>query len=494
MQPVPAVLPQRPLMPPLEEARMQHQATRLQILEEDHEEVVQAWMREHISETRLANWGPPDLSSNPLADICRQLSTPGLYGARPRPRHVDERSEVLIGEHALLDQAGYWTKMQTVQYRVHGMGDYIVSLEAVEGQLAVGFVHPHNVWVVPSPMDPTYPLVYRELYLVQQPLTGSWEYVWLTFDRRDPRAPQRRIERCEAPGETADATALYAPAWVGETYPYLAEDGEPLIPRVIYRDADAGRAWNHLEKRGAARGTLSSVLNWTSAGNCAIDASGQMVMVGGLRPMLQHAQTTPTPGTNGPAILSIEVTPGMIAYHEGVDGQAPTIKEIGPGQNLEVVAQYAASYEQRQLVRWGLGKAEQRMTANPWSGAALYISAQEKRDHARRIQPLFRRGDLEALRLAAVLLRPWLPGIPERGYSILYQEIARSPEEERADREAQEWEVEQGLASRVDLYMRRNPGADRELALKELARIRADELAIETIAKATSHTPGAPTP
>lgn len=483
-------LPPRPLMPPSEAARMQHQAARLDILREEHEELAVEWMEGAIDKDRLDNWGPPDLSVNPLADIARQLATPGLYGVTPTIRHTEPTAEVLL---EAMQRAGYWTRMQVVQYLAIGAGDYIVGLDAEGGELQVQLVDPCNVWTSGAPRSPTDWLVYRELQVVWSPLSEQWIYVWLQFDRRNPERPTRKyISVHTDPSEELDLTGQLQPAWLEEEYPWRhPRTGRPLIPRVLYRETDSGRAWNHHEKRGIVRGTLNSVLNWSSANNAAVDASGQMVLLAGLDPIVKQVST---PAEEGRQVLSVSVTPGAMLYHRIMDGQQPWAKEVGPGANLPHLLEYATAYEARQQARWGLGKTEQRATSNPWSGAALYISAAEKREHARRIAPVFRRADLEAITLASVLLHSQGIETPAEGYSIVYHEVPRSPEEERAEREEQEWGLQRGLVSSVDLYMARHPGLSREQAIAELTRIRAEQLVIEQRATALAATTPDPLP
>ena len=63
---------------------------------------------------------------------------------------------------------------------------------------------------------------------------------------------------------------------------------------------------------------------------------------------------------------------------------------------------------------------------------------------------------------------------PERGYSITYYRIPKSPQAQRDERDAQDWEVERGFASRVEVYMARNPGISRADSLEALKRIEAE--------------------
>ena len=93
---------------------------------------------------------------------------------------------------------------------------------------------------------------------------------------------------------------------------------------------------------------------------------------------------------------------------------------------------------------------------------------------SRRTTPLAARADMATIRQVAWCLG-WDPG----AFAIAYTEIRASPDEEREQREADEWEVAQGLASVVDVYQRRNPGLTREEAIAQLQRVALDAEAVK---------------
>ena len=64
---------------------------------------------------------------------------------------------------------------------------------------------------------------------------------------------------------------------------------------------------------------------------------------------------------------------------------------------------------------------------------------------------------------------------------IVYHEIQASPDELRAEREGDDWDVSHGYASQVDVMMRRNPGMTRSQALAELARVKLEEAQLEKL-------------
>jgi hypothetical protein len=175
------------------------------------------------------------------------------------------------------------------------------------------------------------------------------------------------------------------------------------------------------------------------------------------------------------------LTPGAITYHQVRDGQTPGVVEVGPGVNLPDVAAFAGSYEAGQAVRWGLPASElTRQAANPTSAAALSISNEGKRDVSAQVEPMFRRCDLRALEVAAVVCRLHeLGAFPESGYTIAYQQIPRTPDEEQNRRDRLQWELDNGLISKLDVYVQLNPGTIRDDAVRALRQVEADAAELE---------------
>jgi len=176
---------------------------------------------------------------------------------------------------------------------------------------------------------------------------------------------------------------------------------------------------------------------------------------------------------------SIPVTPGSILFlQESADAKSsPSVSQLQGGNNLQALSQYTDGYTQGQLARLGLaGDQVQRNTSNPTSAGALSITQSAKRMVAAMVAPFFRKCDLQALKKIAALAR--LAGVgdwPEGGWSISYQQIPLSPDEERAQREQEDHDKSLGLISTVDLWLRRHPGQSRAEAVLHLRRIREEE-------------------
>lgn len=480
-----ATTPTRPPMPTdVDQARSEHQFTRWQILNEDWEDVERLWLEQYIDPERLELWGPPDLSANPLSEIARALTTPGLYGRRPSPSNADgSNAEILIAPNEQLDQAGYFSKMQRTQYLAWGMVETFLALDVVQGRVTFRPVRPSDVYVEVDPDRPDVAVKLWELRLRPDAIKkGAWIYTWDKYDLGEKqgevviREPSYTIT--DADGEDVSGSYLRRPdgtfgAMTGAAYPYRYEDSEPFLRHQIYRTVDSGEYWNYLDRRGLHRGTLNTALYYTYAGHCAKDASGSMVIVVGASEPAGDVRI----GSSGEPTRSLVQSPGGMLFLERDGDSQPMITEVGPAGNLTEVAGWAREYKIEQATRAGLNPADiTRQHANPTSGAALAISNKQRRETMAQVEPLFRAADLECFRKCAALLR--IAGVdqfvPETGYAITYAPIPESPQETEDKRTQIDWEVGNDYLSPIDAYIRLHPGTSRDAAAKALTENKLD--------------------
>lgn len=524
-----------PSMPTDEDNRRSElTANRHKILDDDFEEIADAYIEEKLGSERKQVLGASDISSNPLSSESRQVSTPGLYGKRPKIRNTSEAAAILIEPGGELDRAGWSPKMQSVQYYAHGLGEYFLRIDAPArvGHLTLQPVSPANIWVWCHPDQPDVPVLLwwrrpRCRTIEGQPV---WTYAWDKYDIGDPaldaegkilringqivwrRPPSFRIEVCTKRSENddVDITEEFAPGgpYIGETYPWQDDEMPPFIPLVCYRAYDTGLMWNYLRKRGATRGTLNAVMFMTLLGHAAQSASGRAVIAAGIRPL--PAEAAPVPASAGSvtkaatSVRSVRLLPGSIAYHEPMTaGGSMLLQEVGPAGELETLAKFTGDYEIWQAIRAGLNPTDvTRQAANPTSGAALAISAKGRREYSAQVEPLYRKADLELLAKAACILRKQgIGNPPSTGYSIQYHPIAQSPDEASDQRDELDWDLQHDLISEVEAYMRRYPGTtaeDAEAAIIEGRRVKArlekklaDDVAASTGARTDAPSGGA---
>lgn len=490
-----AQLPTRPRMPTdADEWRSQHQAARWKILNEDWEDIEQDWLENHVGKERVALWGPPDLSANPLAEISRQLATPGLYGSAPEVRHQDEAAQRLVGPGGYLSAAGYWTRMQRVQYLAHGLGDvYHAHDVSDDGRLVLRLVRPQDVYVEVDADETDRAVALWELRLRWWDARAKWVYTWDRYDLGEwrgaveVRPPSYSVALATQDGKAGEDVSnvfLVRPdgtsgGLFGDAYPFRVADGTPILRHIHYRTLNSGDYWNHLDRRGVHRGTLNTALYYTYAGHCARDATGRMVFCVGVE---APADVQRDEGNYGQPLRTMQMTPGAAYFTEPTGQGQPLIVEVGPGANLPDVSAWAQAYELKQATRWGLNPADiTRQHANPTSGAALAISTSQKREVMGQVEEIFRAADLEAIRVSAALLRlaGVDAGLPEDGYSITYAPIRHTPQEDRDERDAIDWEVSKGYLSPLDAYRRLHPGATAEDALAAIVQAREDQARID---------------
>jgi len=465
----------RPNMPTEDDqARSEHLADRLLVLKEEHEEIAHDWMKGIIPEIVLESWGPPDLAVNPLAELALQLSTPGLYGSAPSLDNaggVEQLSEAL-------ESMAYWSLAQRIEYLARGLGECCVRFEWLEsGGIAARRVMPHNVYVKTHPDDPMRAIVWAELRVQTLSSTGKRVYVWDVFDVSDPQSPTFKVLEAtnDASGNGAfgeDLTATFHPKTAGD-YPWV-KDGKPFIPAVTYHSVWTGSYWNPSVMRGVYHGTLNAITFSTFTAHSAHAASGSTVIVSGLNPIRSGVDNT-TDG-NEP-ISGVVLPPGTMLYHDAIDGNQPMVTEVGPGSNLAALSEFTQGYSSQMLTRSGLSSPDaQRTHANPSSGAALYISNKDKREASKRIEPSFRRTDLEmAEKVAAMIAIQTRQDIPTSGYSITYVHPSESPQEESDRRADIDWKISRGMMSRIDGYIELHPGTTREAAVRALVQAARDE-------------------
>jgi hypothetical protein len=485
----PSIAMPRPMMPTAaDQTRSLQQAARVKMMMGDWTDLLTEDMAQRIDADRLAQWGEADTSCSPLSDMCRQWSTPGLYGSRPEVSHADSAAQEMVGPGGWVDKAGYWTAMQTVQYLTLGVGDWPVRVDAGPDGLTYRLPSPSDVWVWSTQDRPDVPVILWELRLraVTVGKITRWVYAWDQYDIGETlpdgtvvREPSYRVVEAGGIHDGSDITNLVIPGApvggfvgtvgeVGTVYPFRKANGRAFLPWVIYRAVDSKSQWNVWQRRDAMRGTLNAATHWTYAGHCARDASGTCVVIGGLMPIGGNVSGAGQSDKN----LSVNIVPGAFLYHATMEGSQPFVQEVGPGGNLEEVTKFAHDYEGRQLVRWGLSSDDvSKSSADPQSGAALYISNQAKRQYANMVKPLFQRGDLEILTISADMLR--LAGVgdyPTEGYSIVYAEIPKSAAESQEERAKTDWDLAHGHISEVEAYMRTHPGATEEAAIAALTK------------------------
>lgn len=461
-------IPVRPPMP-WSQARATHLRARLSLLESDAEQTLEMWADERISAERRTVFGPIDTSANPLADVCAQLATPGLFGLPPSVT-APAGGEGLIAADGPLMRARLWGTLSRTEFLARGMGDWLIRPEVTaDRRLVLRHVNPADVEAIPYDDDPTRIRILWELRLrwLSTPLAPDGAWVW-TWDQYDVSAGTFRVVEA-----TTGAPGMEFPTTI-TGWPWVDAEGKRFLPFVHFRSVDDGRLWHWTDQRGLHRGTLNSALHWTWCGYAAMYATGSAVLLIGAR-MPKSAQGSP-----GQQARFASFTPGCVVEVEQAGEGQPQVAQIGPGTNLAGLRDWAASYDRRLLSRAGVKAGDFGAdSANPWSAAALILTDGAKRREQERLLPVFAPSVEELLRQCAAMLR--LAGIgtyPETGYAIGYHLLPASPEEQQAARDEETYQVDKDIISPVDVYLRRFPGVTREQAIEAMRRNRAEKAAL----------------
>jgi hypothetical protein len=175
-------------------------------------------------------------------------------------------------------------------------------------------------------------------------------------------------------------------------------------------------------------------------------------------------------------VSRVAILPGSLVSLSVEDSSVPaSITQLRPAADLAQLRLWAQGEEARLLTRLGLSADDVRSVSdNPTSADALMIKRDAKQRVSDRMEPFFRDADLQALALVGAML-----GGPTTGYTISYYRTPTTADEREAEARADQAELDLGVISRVQLYMRRHPGITRQQATAALKQIQADEAALE---------------
>lgn len=502
-------VPPRPRMPTAtDEKRAERGMTRHLILVDDYDDLAAAYVGSRYASPDLAAViGEPDTSANILASLARQLTTPGLYGVRPEVRGPDG-SDGLIGTTGQLAAAGWLTRMPHVQFLALGLGDVFVRWDAPAGgsDLLARVVMPYDVYLEAPPDAPDRP----HLLMERRPreIDGVYVWCWDVYDVRSSEGAAYRVVRC-APGRSdvrgevtyiGDAVCGADESWllgmagarIGPDYPFARPDGSPRLPFSRYRWSDQGALWNDLQMRSATKATLAAMFLWTLVGHGAKSlAMGKFYLAHNLTLPAEQVVDQRYTSSSTTRIATVTVLPGSMVTTTPTDSSQPAqVFEMGPSGDVVSLLSVASAYELMAAMRFGLAPGDLGQSANPTSAAALTISAAGRRAAAAQCEEVFRAADIETIACAADVLRSaGVADYPSTGYTIAYHRIARTPDEDQAERDEIDWAVKSGQMGPIEAYRRRHPGVDEATARAALIAAAKERADIERAVAAYVATP-----
>jgi len=465
-------LPSRPQLPASDQKRAEHQALRCRLLNGEWAEDLEKALQRHIRTERREAWGIAEMSRNPFRSLATQVGG-ALYRMSPTVRG-SAGSEGLI---SAVEGAGLWQLMQRVSTDLVGLRESLVRVDWSErGGLLFRPVPVELSYVESVPEAPDVPALVEEIQQRTDPTTGKPIWVWEILDVRDLASPRHVILSDD---RRTDLTAAYLGAdKSGANYQYRDTAGRPYLPVVMHHADRSGRLWDHKFGLEAVLGTLTIGVLLTFWVHGVKDGSfATVALVNGKVAGLEIE----TRGEDGQTMVTrtqvISVDPGAIIEIAPIqDGLQPSVFQLQPGFEPDKLMSAIGQFEAGLAEYAGVSPSDLvRTGADPRSGASLSISREGLRAAQARFEPQLRRGDLELLAVAAKVLNgatgsTW----PESGYSIAYPALPLSSDEVQAQRQDLLEKVSAGLLSKVDAFMRLNPGLTRDQAIAELQRIQRE--------------------
>lgn len=457
----------RPLLPASSRKRAEHQALRMRLLSGLWAQDAEKALEKHIAADRLTAWGIPELSRNPFRSIASQVGG-ALYQANPTvygPTGADALARAAA-------DGGLWAIQQRASTDLVGLRETLLRVDWSErGGLLYRPIPLDLVHVEAVAEAPDVPALVEEVQERIDPETGKPAWFWEILDIRDLANPLHRILSAD---RSKDWTAEFLGGdKSGENYQYRDSAGRPYLPVVMHHAERTGRLFDPYFGVEAVLGTLTISVLLTFWLHGVKDGSFATVMVAGGRLVGVEIES---PSGNRTQVISTE--PGSvieIAPIEGYIGQIQ-VTQVQPGMDPERLMSAIGMFEAGLAEYAGVSPSDLLRTgADPRSGVSLTVSREGLRGSQARYEPSLRRGDVTALEVTAkVLNRATGTSYPEAGLSVAYPSLPLSTAEIQAQREDVLAKVQAGFLSRVDGYVRLNPGLSREQAMQELRRIQAE--------------------
>ena len=169
-------IPARPMAPDIEtQERWEHTAMRRRMLTGIWEQDLEHELARHLPMDRRDSWGPPDMSSNVISNVCRQLAM--LYHEEPTVTPPDFDVAPLVGRNGYLIKAGLFPLMQRVQQYAIGLREAIVRIDVTSAGLQFRLISPDVVYAIADENAPDVPVYYQEMNLRYDKETE--EMIWV---------------------------------------------------------------------------------------------------------------------------------------------------------------------------------------------------------------------------------------------------------------------------------------------------------------------------
>lgn len=424
--------------------------------------------------------GPQSKALNLFKRICEELSV--LHLEPPVVDHEAGELDEFLSQDGLLYRAGLWPQMRRTQVHTLGEREQLVRIGWSERSQRPVFqrVSPATVLAWSSSADPGVPIRLQALLWFPS-VAGHGQWAWETWDITDPDQPFHAVYEYSAKEPVYNIGRDITSQVFGERddYPWRRTRGPlagmPEIPWVTYHADMPDSLWDPWTWEELIDGALDVACQGTHFGHLQFRASwAQRVLVDGEVQGVKVEDTVAGTRQDIPA----DATSALLVKTD------PDVREKGQQARIE---SWSAS-QMREFIEAmdmfvrmvsdvaGVDAAHiVRGSSDAWSGAALSVSRDGKREAQSVYGPQFRRSDEELLGKAAMVCNVFGGfDLPEDGYRVRYRSIPMSPQERKAMREHHKEMIDAGLMSKVDAVLEQNPGMTRDQAKAQLLRIQAE--------------------
>lgn len=406
-------------------------------------------MRTALGSVRAEAVGEPDLSSNVLATVSRQLSI--LHDQEPKVRHDNQRAADLVAE--AMSDAGWLPTMQQF------VAD-LVALRDMPMRVDVGG-DPARPSLLFRPMRPDLvvgwsnadaPDVLVGIREARKARDGRW--FWEVLDVSDSKNPRYYAET-DSGEDISDA--VLGGSFSGESYPYRLADGTPFLPVWLYHAAKRPYLWDYATGIEVVEGTLQAGLAMSFWMHCLRSASWPQRWMLGCEPAGADYADEDGDGYGRKDVVADPAAVLILQPSQDVQGGAQT-GQWAASADVAGTLDAVIRYEQRVATFAGVSASDfVRTSGDPRSGYALSISQAGKRQAARKLEPTISEGDERVIGICAALLNLWSKrdggpglGLPESGYEIEYTSLGLTPDEIAAKRESVLALLDKGLISKAE--------------------------------------------
>jgi len=440
-----------------------------------------ALLKQHGA-TGRAELGPRSKSKNLLRDVCEQLAV--LYVKTPNIAH-----ESGLDLTELVDElATLWPGQTYLQTVTLAEREGLKLITWGETGPVYETVHPHEVVACPMPLDPTTPGAVRRLLWfsadevkgIEPGEAGVW--AWEAWDIRG-EAEYGVYEHSTTDADNMGRRLTLTSREPVEGYPWVLDDGSPFLPWQLYHAEDPSELWDPYRWVELVDATLDVGCLITQFLHLMFRASYTLKYTIGLVP----AGITTTRDTNNAHTATVQT--GMTAVVQFMDatntaGNPGRVGQFDPAASPTEYMTAIQKYMTSVASVAGIDAAHiVRESADAWSGAALTVDREGKREAQGVYAPQFAPADAELVgKIAAMINLNTGSKWPTSGYRVSYQALPLTPQEETERRAFAKEMVTDGHWSKIDAHRYLNPGMTRTEAILDLRRIEVDAVMIAAAA------------